>query len=70
LEALAEGYFWGQTTNGIRLPTPMLREYDRVPGPMTKELMLKEHRFTKVLVRCGETRKSRARNCFRRLLAR
>ncbi|RLL93110.1 hypothetical protein CFD26_101499 [Aspergillus turcosus] len=49
LEALAEGRSWSQTTSGIRLPTLMLREYDCVPWPLTKELFLKKHRLTCVL---------------------
>lgn len=54
LEALAEGRFWSQTTSGIRLATPMLREYDRVPGPLTKELFLKKNRLTCTLWRNEE----------------
>lgn len=46
LEALAEDGFWSQTTNGTRLATPMLREYDCVPMPSTKEECLKKENFT------------------------
>jgi hypothetical protein len=49
LEELAEGRFWCQTTRGIRLPTPILREYDCVPRPLTKEVFVKENRITCML---------------------
>lgn len=54
LETLAEGRFWSQTTSGIRLATPMLREYDCVPKPLTKELFLKKNRLTCTLWRNEE----------------
>ena len=51
LEGHAEGCFWNRTTRGVRLATSMLREYDHVPGPLTKELFLKKNRLTCMLWR-------------------
>jgi hypothetical protein len=49
LETLAEGSFWTHTTSKIRLPTPLLREYDRVPIPLTKEQYINQNRRTYIL---------------------
>ena len=38
LEELAEGRFWSTTTRGIHLATPILREYDCISRPLTREL--------------------------------
>jgi hypothetical protein len=43
------GLFWTHTTSKIRLPTPLLREYDRVPIPLTKEQYIKQNRHTYIL---------------------